>query len=81
MREDGVKCVAGMILSSYVLAKLRILKWLDIIYSTILIFTCMTQFVGLESGWLWLSRVSQTYLDYLVQVLNIQLMQLNLAYV
>ena len=70
MREDGVKCVDGMILSSYVLAKLRILKWLDIIYSTILIFTCMTQFVGLESGWLWLSRVSQTYLDYLVQVLT-----------
>ena len=69
MREDGVKCVAGLILS-YFLAKLRILKWLDIIYTTILIFTCMTQFVGLESGWLWLSRVSQTYLDYLVQVLT-----------
>ena len=48
MREDGVKCVAGLILSSYFLAKLRILKWLDIIYTTILIFTCMTQFVGLE---------------------------------
>ena len=46
------------------LGKTRILKWLDIIYTTILIFTCMTQFVGLESGWLWLSRVSQTYLDY-----------------
>ena len=54
MREDGVKCVAGLILSSYFLAKLRILKWLDIIYTTILIFTCMTQFLGLESGWLWL---------------------------
>ena len=70
MREDGVKCVAGLILSSYFSAKLRILKWLDIIYTTILIFTCMTQFVGLESGWPWLSRVSQTYLDYLVQVLT-----------